>query len=568
MRRNQKNKGKRAKDYYPLDESGYRELRRKHVLRLVITYLAPFILLTAYLYWQYSALDRESERLHLMAIAESQGNTLDLFLTERINDLSNLIDEPRMPLPPSQTFLEEGLEGLSRASDAFVDLGYFDASGLQVAYIGPYPALAQRNYASEPWFLALKDGKAGFVITDIYLGFREIPHFTIGVSRWIEGQLVILRATLTPEKMYESISSFEGAHEVFVSIVNKGGLYQLVSPRLGMPLEVSSFVPPENSLQDARRVSSQGSTSTHAYFWLKNVDWALVVRLAPGDTRGVTADLRFRMVLVASIVFLLSLCVIVNRAGKLVEAHIESERNRLQLGQAAKLASVGELAAGIAHEINNPLAAISAEAGLVKDLMSPEFGESTKPEELMPYLDSIQELVLRCRDITHKLLRFVRKTEVELKEENLHALIDEVLTDILGHEIELSKVELTKEYDCAVPEILTDGHQFQQVILNMVNNSIDAIGENPGRITIATSCDGGALSVKVADTGKGMTAEQLDKVFLPFFTTKEVGKGTGLGLSVSYGIIKSLGGEIEVESEVGRGTIFTVTLPMRGGRVH
>ena len=109
MRRKKKNKGKQDKDYYPLDESSYRELRRKHVLRLVITYLAPFILLTAYLYWQYGALDRESERLHLMAIAESQGNTLDLFLTERINDLSNLIDEPRMPLPPSQAFLEEGL---------------------------------------------------------------------------------------------------------------------------------------------------------------------------------------------------------------------------------------------------------------------------------------------------------------------------------------------------------------------------------------------------------------------------------------------------------------------------
>ncbi len=561
-----KSKGKQTKDYYPLDELQFRELRRKHIVRLVITYLAPFVLLTAFLYLQYGALDRESERLHLMAIAESQGNTLDLFLTERINDLSNLIDEPRMPRPPSRAFLEEGLAGLNRASDAFVDLGYFDDSGLQIAYVGPYPALAQRSYASEPWFVALKEGQSEFIITDIYLGFREIPHFTIGVSRWIEDRLVILRATLTPEKMYESISSFEGAHEVFVSIINKRGLFQLVTPRLGMPLEVSSFVPPEDSRQGASRYRSQNTTSTHAYFWLRNVDWALTVQPAPGATGGVTADLRLRIVLVALVVFLVSLGIIVTRAGKLVEAHIESERNRIQLGQAAKLASVGELAAGIAHEINNPLAAISAEAGLVKDLMSPEFGEPTKPEELVPYLDSIQELVLRCRDITHKLLRFVRKTDVELKEENLHDLIDEVLNDILGHEIEISNVELEKRYDCATPEILTDGHQFQQVILNMVNNSIDAIGENPGRITIATSCVGGELALKVVDTGNGMTAEQLDKVFLPFFTTKEVGKGTGLGLSVSYGIIKSLGGEIDVESEVGRGTTFTVTLPMRSGR--
>jgi two-component system NtrC family sensor kinase len=269
------------------------------------------------------------------------------------------------------------------------------------------------------------------------------------------------------------------------------------------------------------------------------------------------------MVSVAAVFFLVSLVIIFIRAGKVVDAHVESERNRLQLGQAAKLASVGELAAGIAHEINNPLAAISAEAGLVKDLMSTEFGKPTKPEDLVPYLDSIQELVLRCRDITHKLLRFVRKTDVQLKNENLHALIDEVLGDILGHELEISNVDLNKRYDCDAPEIRTDGHQFQQVILNMVNNAVDAIGEHPGRITIATSCVGDNVSVKISDTGKGMTPEQLEKVFLPFFTTKEVGKGTGLGLSVSYGIVKSLGGEIEVESEVGRGTTFTVTMPMR-----
>jgi two-component system NtrC family sensor kinase len=561
-------KGKRDEDYYPLDESRYRELKRRHVVRLVITYLAPFVLLTAYLYVQYSALDRESDRLHLMAIAESQGNILDLFLTERVNDLSNVIEEPRMPLPPTKDFLEEGLSNLKRASDAFVDLGYFDSTGSQIAYVGPYPSLAQRSYASEPWFLTLKGGQSDFVITDIYLGFREIPHFTIGVSRWIDGRFVILRATLTPEKMYESISSFEGEHEVFVSIVNKAGLYQLVTPRLGVPLEVSSFVPPGEPRQGARRHRIEGEMLTYAYSWLSRAEWALIVRPALGTTRGVTSDLRFRMLMVAVVVFIVSLIIIFRRAGKLVEAFIESERNRLQLGQAAKLASVGELAAGIAHEINNPLAAISAEAGLVKDLMSPDFGEPTKPEELVPYLDSIQELVLRCRDITHKLLRFVRKTDVQLKNENLHDLIDEVLSDILGHELAISNVDLVKKYDCAVPEILTDGHQFQQVILNMVNNGIDAIGDDSGRITIATSCVGGTASVEISDTGRGMTPEQLEKVFLPFFTTKEVGKGTGLGLSVSYGIVKSLGGEIKVESELGRGTTFIVTLPKSSGRSH
>ncbi len=119
-----------------------------------------------------------------------------------------------------------------------------------------------------------------------------------------------------------------------------------------------------------------------------------------------------------------------------------------------------------------------------------------------------------------------------------------------------------KKYDSDIPEILTDGNQLQQVILNIVNNAVDAIGGAPGRIAITTRCLDGDLRIEISDSGKGMTLEQMDKAFLPFFPTKDVGKGTGLGLSVSYGIVKSLGGEIEVESKLGRGTTFSITLPL------
>ena len=126
----------------------------------------------------------------------------------------------------------------------------------------------------------------------------------------------------------------------------------------------------------------------------------------------------------------------------------------------------------------------------------------------------------------------------------------------------LADVKVDRKYDPNVPEVLTDGHQFQQVVLNIMNNAIDAISDVPGQIGIATRCADGNLRIGISDAGKGMSLEQLDKIFLPFFTTKGVGKGTGLGLSVSYGIVESLGGDIEVESEVGRGTTFTIVFPL------
>ena len=239
------------------------------------------------------------------------------------------------------------------------------------------------------------------------------------------------------------------------------------------------------------------------------------------------------------------------------------ERLSDQLEHAAKLASVGELASGIAHEINNPLAVISEEAGLMKDFLDPQFGPSPTATELTEHLDSIQQAVFRCRDITRKLLRFVRKSEVDLKPHDIHAIVDAVVDGLLGPEMLVSNVKIVRKYNREIPAVLTDANQLQQVILNIINNAVDAVGQKePGTIAITTSLSDRQVRVSIADTGHGMNPRQLEQIFMPFFTTKEVGKGTGLGLSVSYGIMKSLGGGIEVESEVGKGSVFTLVLPV------
>jgi len=195
--------------------------------------------------------------------------------------------------------------------------------------------------------------------------------------------------------------------------------------------------------------------------------------------------------------------------------------------------------------------------------MDPSFDERLSDEELLTRLNTIQESVFRCRDITRKLLGFVRKTEMDLKPHDINQLIDGVVDGILGQEMEVSNITVVRNYAADLPQLITDRNQMQQVLLNILNNAVQAIDDKPGKITITTSLADRAIKIAFADSGMGMGREQLEKIFLPFYTTKEVGKGTGLGLSVSYGIIKNLGGKIEVESERGKGSTFTITIPVR-----
>ncbi len=166
-------KKQRADDYLPYDKKHYIDLKRRNIFRLLLTYTAPLIVLTIYFYFQYNAIISESQRLHLKAIAENQANTLDLFLSERIVNLSNLIDDPRLQIPPLPQTMQEYLQRLKMNSETFVDIGFFNDSGIQVAYAGPFPSLEKRNYSSEEWFSTLKTSDKNYIITDIYLGFRQ-----------------------------------------------------------------------------------------------------------------------------------------------------------------------------------------------------------------------------------------------------------------------------------------------------------------------------------------------------------------------------------------------------------
>ena len=540
-------------------EKHYRELRWKHFFRLFITYVAPLIILTFFFRYQYISLQDESRSLHIKSIAENLSNTLDLFLRERVVNLINIVDDPRISIPPTTSVMNSYLEKLKRDSDTFIDVGFFDSTGVQTAYAGPLTGLENHDYGHEPWYTTLKQQKERFIITDNYLGFRNQPHFTIAIKRLINDRCVMLRATLDPKKLYEFISSQENPDEVFISVLNDKGVYQVVTPVVGSVLENSSILPPDSTSVGVQNTTSNRDDEYYAFAWLNNAKWAVIVQNNSNLESSSTFNLQTNFLAFSAILIIVIFIVIIIRTKRLVQYEKEKDIADAQLEQASKLASIGELSSGIAHEINNPLAIIASEVGLMKDLMDPEFSSNTTFDDFIPHIQNIRDATFRCRDITGKLLSFVRKGDVELKHQNIHKLLNEIVDDLLGHEMFVSNIQIIKKYCDNMPEILTDGNQLKQVFLNIINNAADAITP-PGKIIISTSNDTSYINIEIADTGKGIDSANIDKIFLPFFTTKEVGKGTGLGLSVSYGIIKNLGGKIDVKSILGIGTTFTISI--------
>ncbi len=226
-----------------------------------------------------------------------------------------------------------------------------------------------------------------------------------------------------------------------------------------------------------------------------------------------------------------------------------------ELVHAERLASMGQLAAGVAHEINNPLGTILIYSSLMlRDLPSTD----PRREDLAMVVSE----TTRCRDIVAGLLNFARQGRLATQETDLNGLIDETLTQLDKHPV-MERVTVVRDYAPDLPHLVLDGAQMRQVFLNIVLNAAEAMPEG-GTVTVATRLnpDGQTVTISLSDTGLGISEENLGKLFTPFFTTKQLGKGTGLGLPIAYGIVKMHRGQIQVHSKVGAGTTFLITLPL------
>jgi signal transduction histidine kinase len=242
---------------------------------------------------------------------------------------------------------------------------------------------------------------------------------------------------------------------------------------------------------------------------------------------------------------------------ELAESMVQLQQSQEQLIQAEKLSSLGQMAASIAHEINNPLSGVLVYAQLLAKKLS---SDTLSKQVALEYLAKMASEVDRSSRIIRNLLDFARPSEPKLGDVDVNHVIEDALA-LVDHQAELKHVKLIKELHPRLPTVYADYDQLRQVLVNLTLNAIQATSGG-GRVTVRTqAADNGALKVEVEDTGAGISEENVGKLFTPFFTTKEKGQGVGLGLTVARSIIEKHCGSIEVESEETKGTTFTIHLP-------
>ena len=542
----------------------YRRFRQTLFLVMTATFIIPLILVTWLSYYEY----RSFLLANLRWNAESAKRTVETFLSELQTVLIYTADGQTFEDMIDQNKLNKLYRRLKSNYPGVVDLGIIDHKGIQRAYAGPFDLLG-KDYSDRECFKAVSVNKT--FIGMVEMGYRKVPHFCIAVSSLDPdtGQSWVFRTNIdvTTLDNYIEKTASGGLSDIFLVASRGEPLLQSSSRHFGSPLSPYPYELPHNrhGITITEEAGGVEDIILKAVSYIEGTPWALVITrqgYVYGKDWSFFKVRLFYIVLASTIVALM----VILRITKLFVARIrEADEKResmlAEIEHTSKLASIGRLAAGVAHEINNPLAVISAKTGLVMDLL--ELSEDFKyKEKIESEIHGTANAVERCKVITHRLLGFARRMDVTLEPININNLMREVLS-FLDKEALYRGINFDLKLGDSLPVIESDRGQLQQIFLNLVNNAIDAI-DRDGRITITTKMrDGNSIQVDVIDNGKGIPPDIISHIFEPFFTTKDRGekKGTGLGLFITYGLVKKLGGLISVQSTVGVGTTFTIILP-------
>ena len=527
--------------------------------------LIPLIAITVIDY-KFTQKAIESEfLLRTTRIVSNNRRAISFFLSERKSALSFIVQDNSFEALSNPERLEIILENLKESfGGGFIDLGLIDSSGNQRSYVGPYE-LEGINYRDQEWYKQVMDH--GVYISDVFLGYRKVPHMVIAVKRAMtDGSFCILRAAIGVAPFEELLSNLElgGMGDAFM--INHEGILQTPSRYHGKTLDRLSLGIPSYSPKTEvyEGISADGSEVVIGYRFIDDTPFILMVVKNKRELMKPWFSTRLELIAFLLISVTVILTVILGTATFMVKKIKIADKRRVmslhEVEYASKMASIGRLAASVAHEINNPLAIINEKAGLIKDLFTYKDQYAQDPK-LYKLVDGILRSVKRAGTITRRLLTFARNLQAEMEPIVLRDIIEEVL-NFLRSESELKEIAIDLDLSEDIPVFESDRGKLQQIFLNIINNAFAALSDG-GYLRIRGKRKGdNAVSIDFEDNGPGISQENLEHVFEPFFSTTTGKGGTGLGLSITYNLIRELGGKIVVESELGKGTSFTVTLPL------
>lgn len=542
----------------------YRLLRRNITILMILVTVIPLVIMAGVNYHLYQTSLKDEIVNPLRVLVDKTRHSIELFLAERVSAVSFIASAYSFEQLNEENTLNRIFKVMRQEFGGFVDLGVIDGNGLQVSYAGPYE-LKGKDYSEQSWFHEVQI--RGIYISDVFMGYRRFPHIVIAIQRRTdEGKTWIIRATIDTEKFNDLIASMRLDPKSDAFLLNKSGIIQTPSKWYGGVLETFPMpLPPfTNEASVAEQHDNYGKEILLAYTYFPHSPFLLAVIKPRGEILRAWTTLKTELFLVF-VISVIAIFLVVFRLTDMMVRHLkESDEKReaafREMQHTHKLSSIGRLAAGVAHEINNPMAIINEKAGLMKDLI--DYGSDVpEKEKFLALTDSILNSVARCRSITHRLLGFARRMEVQIEEMDLNEVIRETYS-FLEKEALYRNLDIRLQLAENLPRIASDRGQLQQLFLNLLNNAFAAV-ENGGMISITSwERDIDTVGISIQDNGCGMSEETLKHLFEPFFTTKK-GQGTGLGLSITYGIVKKLGGDIEVQSRQGHGTTMTVYLPKK-----
>ncbi|MGO9569526.1 MAG: ATP-binding protein [Desulfomonilaceae bacterium] len=549
-----------ASDYYGI-------LQIRITAAILCFSILPLLAVGLVIHYQYDTAYDNKIMETAKTLAADRRSAVELFLMDHIAQLRTLADSLSSEQSRDREHLHHLFEAMHAHSPYLIDIGVMDREGKYLSYVGPHDEeMKPVSYGGSEWFHTVMVSHV--YVSDIFRGIGEIPQIMIAVTSSDHTQKWVLRATFDSKVLTSMVRQGQISKKGDAFIVNRQNILQ-TEPRSSGTILHDSDTPDLSALvgTNVEKVDFKGNETLFGTSEMANPKWIVVIREDAREELGPLYMARHMVILtlIAGSLIIFIGALYTGRAITEKLVHVEEKRAISDdiAVHSGKMAALGKLAAGVAHEINNPVAIIGAKAGWIEDLLNKEdLDNNPNLAECADCVKNIERQIERCRAVTHRMLGFARRMEPTQDSTDINWLLSETIS-FLENEAHHRQITIEQQYDKKLQRIVTDAAQLQQVFLNIIGNAIDAVGK-VGTIIVRTrySSSANELVVEFEDNGPGIPKNILEKIFDPFFTTKAVKAGTGLGLSISYSIIERLGGRVSVTSEEGKGTTFKICLPM------